>query len=735
MTPRLLPRLFCVCALLAPLARAQSPAPSPAKADAEVAVLPVFVVNTSGDRGYYSTNSISGTKVNTPLMDLPVSMQVFTEEFLNDINAGDISDIFIYSSNVSTGNAPATLDGETNQPFMRGLQGGLVQRNGNRRLRVAAAANMERVEVLKGPSSLLYGQIEPGGIVNYITKRPTPRAHTSIRQNFGSFNSYRTVFDANLPLVEKKLGFRMVGMMSEAGNSIDFMETNSYQFNPVMTWWIRPKTQLTVEYDITSREVRGQRIGLPQDPTALTNYTAYPWAKNITPSFNMANPDGIFDEAIELYAADFQSELSRNFTVRANYSHSVREGSKSRVGATSITGTNKDRLNRSATRQDVRQPEEWLQLNLYNTFEVAGITVKNLFGYEDKYDEFQNNLTASVAASFQPQWDLNDPSTWLHKTPNFPSDWVIGATTGRRVRTESTSYFFSNQLSFFKGKVHTLAGVRRDDVKATLTDVGKTPVVSQYPISNTPQAGIVIKPWESVAFYASYSESFIPQFAGQKQRPDASYFTPDPFTGEGIDVGVKFEFLESRVAGTVAFFQLENTNQLQQLPNQIDPATGAQFTPWLQDGAVDRSEGFEVDLRLMPFKGTQVVAAYGHMNAYHKKDVNTPSKVGLALADAPANTFSLFVKQNLGKFAAFENIWLTGGARFVDDRAAALVVGSWTMESYWTTTLGINAQIKREKVSYSVGVSVQNLFDELYRADVHSFGAPRTYNLTLGVSF
>ena len=93
------------------------------------------------------------------------------------------------------------------------------------------------------------------------------------------------------------------------------------------------------------------------------------------------------------------------------------------------------------------------------------------------------------------------------------------------------------------------------------------------------------------------------------------------------------------------------------------------------------------------------------------------------------------MKQNLGKFSGFENISLTGGARFVDDSAAALVVGSWTLESYWVATLGLNAQIKRKKVNYNVGLSVQNLFDKLYRADVHSFGAPRTINLSLGVAF
>ncbi len=700
--------------------------------------LPIFTINTEADRGYYATNSISGTMVNTPLMDLPLSMQVFTEEFILDINAFDISDVFVYSSNVNHGNAPATFEGETNQPFMRGLQGGLVQRNGLRRLRVAAAANIERVEVLKGPSSLLYGQIEPGGVVNYITKRPTPNQRFSLRQQFGSFETYRTVFDANVPLFDKRLGFRLVGMMSDAGNYIDRMHTNAYQFNPVLTWWIRPKTQLTIEYDYTSRKVRGQRIGLPQDGTALRNYTTYPWASNITRGFNLADPNGYYNQAIELFGADFQTELFSGLTLRTNYTYSVRDGAHNRVGATGITGANANLLGRPGNRQTVRQPESWFQANLHHSTRVMGIGVKTLIGYENKWDEFQNLLTATSPAGLLPQWDLNNPATWTFTMPTFPTNYAISVNTGRRVRAESKAFFVTNQLSFFNDRVLTLAGVRRDDVLVSAWNVNTPNVpaaVDDYPVANTPQAGIVFKPHPGVAIYAAYSESFIPQFAGQKQRPDGSWFTPQPFTGEGLDVGVKFELFNSKVAGTITRFRVENTNQMQQLPNQIDPATGDVFTPWVQDGAVDHSSGWEVDLRLMPLENTQVVFAYGHMNAYKKKDVVTPIREGLRLGNAPENTYSVFVKQNLGKMGVFENISLTGGVRYVDEIVAGVVPGAWRMDDYTIVTLGANARFKMGKASYNIGINVQNAFDKLYRQDVHSFGPPRSINLNLGVAF
>jgi iron complex outermembrane receptor protein len=383
----------------------------------------------------------------------------------------------------------------------------------------------------------------------------------------------------------------------------------------------------------------------------------------------------------------------------------------------------------------VRQPESWLQLNALNTFKLGPIRVKNLIGYEDKWDEFQNNLTASAPGSNQPQWNLDDPSTWNQIMPVFPTQWTIAATTGRRVRSETSAYFFTSQISAFEERVVVLGGVRRDDVRATTTDVGKTPVVSQYPLSSTPQAGIVLKPLPGISFYASYAESFVPQFAGQKQRPDTSYFTPDPFTGEGLDIGVKFELLDSRIAGSVTWFELENTNQLQQLPNQIDPATGEQFTPWLQNGATDRSTGIETDLRLMPFKGTQVVLGYGHMRAYHKLDATRPTLVGLPLPDAPRDTFSLWVKQNLGKVGRIDNLALTGGVRYVGERPAGLVVGAWRMDSYMVATLGINGRMRIGKIDYNASLSCRNLFDELYRENVHMFGEPRTVTLTVGVSF
>jgi len=137
----------------------------------------------------------------------------------------------------------------------------------------------------------------------------------------------------------------------------------------------------------------------------------------------------------------------------------------------------------------------------------------------------------------------------------------------------------------------------------------------------------------------------------------------------------------------------------------------------------------------MPLENTQVVFAYGHMNAYKKKDVVTPIREGLRLGNAPENTYSVFVKQNLGKMGVFENISLTGGVRYVDEIVAGVVPGAWRMDDYTIVSLGANARFKMGKASYNIGINVQNAFDKLYRQDVHSFGPPRSINLNLGVAF
>jgi iron complex outermembrane receptor protein len=195
-------------ALLALRAAAQTPATPPAVA--ETITLPTFTVSTNLDKGYLAGNSVSATRIDTPIKDLPFSISAFTEQFIDDIGALELLDVVSYAPGVTSGAKEFTQG--NNRFSIRGFDGDVTpQRNGFVGNRYVDAGNVQRVEVVKGPASLLYGQITPGGSVNYITKRATNKNFVKIKAQAGTDNFWRTDLDVNRTMAEGKFNVRLIG--------------------------------------------------------------------------------------------------------------------------------------------------------------------------------------------------------------------------------------------------------------------------------------------------------------------------------------------------------------------------------------------------------------------------------------------------------------------------------------------------------------------------------------------
>src|SRR3954468_16252915 len=189
--PTVLRRTACaVFALATFAARAQTNNPSAAAtASDDVVKLSEFQVTTSADKGYRAGNSVSATRIDTPIKDLPFAISAFTQQFITDIGARDLFDVVQYAPGVTSagrefnaGNAVYTIRGFDQAPQHNGFVGEAY----------VDTATVERVEVVKGPSSVLYGQVAPGGTVNYITKRAGPKAATTVSVEGGSYDFWRS---------------------------------------------------------------------------------------------------------------------------------------------------------------------------------------------------------------------------------------------------------------------------------------------------------------------------------------------------------------------------------------------------------------------------------------------------------------------------------------------------------------------------------------------------------------
>jgi iron complex outermembrane receptor protein len=228
-----------------------TPATNDKSSTEDVVIMNPFQVSSAGDVGYVAGNAISATRINTPLNDLPFSITAFTPQFIADTGAESLLDVVSQSagvksgiSNNTQGNAAFSVRGFVQSPQRDGFSSNALTSN------YVAAPVIERVEVVKGPASLLYGAIAPGGTVNYITKSALERPSAESHVMLGSYNYYGAVFDENQPLIPGSLLFRIVASYENNEQYYQNVQGHTEVVFPVFKWIISPKATLSLSYQV-----------------------------------------------------------------------------------------------------------------------------------------------------------------------------------------------------------------------------------------------------------------------------------------------------------------------------------------------------------------------------------------------------------------------------------------------------------------------------------------------------
>jgi iron complex outermembrane receptor protein len=248
-----------------------------AKAADETVVLSPFKVTTNKDKGYRATNSISGSRVDTPIKDLPVPMQVITSDFIRDVGAtnlrgslGYVSGIELQSQNDLENNGGiggiqrgAYGPGGVNNPEgvtsnisgtqlkLRGFITNNVLRDGFLRGSPSDSINIERIEVVQGPNALLYGTGNFGGVVNYLTKRPQDRQQGHATFGVGAYDYFRTTLDTTGPIdASNHLDYGLAGSWESSKTNVDYQKNSHYFVAPVLLWKPTDTTEILVSTEI-----------------------------------------------------------------------------------------------------------------------------------------------------------------------------------------------------------------------------------------------------------------------------------------------------------------------------------------------------------------------------------------------------------------------------------------------------------------------------------------------------
>ena len=727
---KFLPLAFAATLLASAQAQTTPPAAggsAPAGRPEDEVLLPAFTVEADAESGYIATNSVSATKIATELKNLPVSIDVVTEQFLKDYGLVELPDILGATAGVTSSQRQSgTLDSYTVRGFITYFSG----RNGNTNFRSYDSANVARVEVVSGPMSVLYGQVDPGGVANTVTKQPSPRAQTNVRIEAGSWDYFRTELGTTGPLnAAKTLTYRLDCSFLDRDGFRDFDTARKTFYAPTLKWTPRKGTSLTLDGEYN----RYRQTGLGNWPRYFNRpANEIRFADMIPRTFNAEGPGLGLDLTGKVYTATLEHALNDRIVIRNQAGVSSRASSISEANATAINTTSAAVLPFARTMSLTEQPSRVFsnQLNLAARFDfgkrhytrvVAGWEYN-----ESKGDNRNWNSGAGTGAPTPANWDLAKPATWDRTVP----DLRLG-----RLASDSRSefwedkYYLVDALALFNERIMTLAGVNYSNVENLSKNRLNQTALRIERDRWTPQAGLVVRVLPAVGLYANYAESFR-QITTLRINQDRSLTPFDPLIAKGLDYGLKFDFGGGRYSGQVTGFRILYLNARQSFT--ATDAIGT-YTYELQNGETT-SEGAEVRLAANVTKNFQLMGGYTYTDARVTQNPANRTIEGRWLPRAPKHRATLTASYRFSQ-ARLKGVSVGASANYNSIAKAFETTDPFLINdrTVISARAGYTGRLFGREVVYNV--LVNNLTNKFYYPSSIGPGDPRSYRFSAEYKF
>ncbi|MBS0633548.1 MAG: TonB-dependent siderophore receptor [Verrucomicrobia bacterium] len=698
-----------------------------APAKEEPVSLTPFEVNANADHGYRPSNSVSATRIDVPLNELPITINAFTQDFINDQKARSLWEVVRFAPGVA--NANPEFNGGSAVYNIRGFTTATTLRNGFAGPTVLETANIARVEVVKGPSSLLYGNIQPGGVVNYITKRPEEKVGVRLEETAGTDSYFRSTADITGPVGGEgsPVLFRLIGAYDSAPKFYTPYKGETTLINPSLTWKIGSKTKVNFDYEKYRFKESPPLMG-PQPYYDTAGIYAgplpgVPWDFNAASFVDYRTSDSTF------YSVDVTTEIA-SWTLRAAYSRD--EQQIDQLNTAGLYGT--DLATHGVNRRGRFQRNAWIdntyQLELTRKFDFGDTgDLSVLFGYQRGDREDSGRQDALPGSKAPAPWDLYNPATWI-RTVNWTMADLTVHNSNYRINADRDGYYTVLDFNTLNKKLHLLGGVRRSWSDSITTDV-PTGTTSGYFSQNktTPQFGVLYSATQEIGLYASYSESYQPQ-GGSLITKGVPGKSKVPLTGKGYDAGIKYAFLGGRLSGTVSLFKVEYDNLVREFVDGVD-ANNNVLISQEQSGA-DQSKGVEADMLWAPDDRWQVLATYAHVDPTHKVNSDV-TLIDKQLADTVKDTANLWIKY-VFPAGSLHGLSLAGGVSYTGARYA--MDGSpFEFKSYYLADFLASYEWGADRLKYSLDLSVKNAFDEKYFLSTASRGDPARASISFALKY
>jgi iron complex outermembrane receptor protein len=717
------------------------------------------------DRDYNSEYSFSATKMAIKNKDLPQSLSTVTKELIADRQAFQLAD----AVKIVSGVAPSSF---YNQYNIRGIsqneEGQIV--NGMRTRQYyflqPITSNIERVEVLKGPASVTFSSVDPGGSINMVTKKPLATERREVSMSVGSFSTMRATLDFTGPLNESKtLLYRVNGGIQEGKSYRDLVKNNAVLVSPSISYIPNNRTAINAEMiysNSTGNLDRGQPIfGAVAGVTNL---------KSTPISLNLGAANDFFKSKQMIITTSLAHKFTDNIGINVAYmkqtwTEDLQEHRTTNAFAVDI---NNQPVTNLAAMQFVQRQQYWNvdNLNAYLNFDfktgdaehkllvgydlsrwnkAKGGGQNSARGYLLKDGTVANSFVLANADSYQTivvdgktlpkpnvnHFDLNNPSYTIRNV----EDYILNARVAiPSALTTTNAIYIQEQVKL--GKLSALLSLRNE----WFEDITNYKAPGEASFDNTaliPRVGLTYEVTKQINVYTTYLKGYQPQSNTVSLMPSTGAFFWSansaarfkPLTSDLKEVGAKGQFFENRINITVALYEI---NQKNILMNANVPA----YPDSLVQRGADRSRGVEWELAGYILPNWQVNASYSYIDARIVEDSDA-SLNGKRKENTPVNSANLWTRYNFSDETFLQDIGIGLGVQYSGSKVPwftrAFEVPGYAlvdMALYYTPS----------KANMQLALNVNNVFDTTYWIGAQNYlrlfpGAPRNFMLTATYKF
>jgi len=707
-----------------------------AQVDTTAIALEEVLITGRRNNSYLINKTELGGKFSGILKDLPQSVSVVSREFMEDRQAFQITDMVQDLAGVSQA---SVYDDLTIRGFNSGYASGLRLVNGMRSAygygtsfwRAPLTANLESIEVLKGPGASLFGDIVPGGTINLVTKKPLEEQKTSINFSVGSFQTLRSTLDMGGPLDKDKRFLYRINVAYETSRTFrDNNQRRNILVAPSFTF--RPTEGTQIDVDLTYDDFDGaldRGIG-------IRNKDFY----GLDRAFNVNQPTDFYRSKFLTFATRFSQDITQNLSFHMNYMKSIygEDLNEFRTLNTFADPPANTIMNMRFLSKNVKDYTDNLVSYLSYNLNRPGHTHRLVLGVDyAQYGGDKNNVQREARRRMldgeevpltinleNPVRDVIDVGSYI---------WLAQAEFPFLNPYRSMGFYIQDQITIGQ-RLNVVMGLRHEYYRSSSADLAESYKTSQH--AWLPRFGLTYHINDQMNYFASYSQGYVPVGADFMHNHE-QYGSDSPFRPERsfqVETGLKTGFFNNQLQTELSLFHIGRENMMIATGEMGDSG----FPVYRQSGEVI-SQGVELDFRGQVTKEFQVMANYS-FNHTEVKRSSMEIEVGMPLANAPKHMGSVWMKYVIPD-ATFKGLGFGAGMNFMNsrrmenpmaiDEEGTMAWDRWPGYEVWNAALYYHLKGAR------LSLNVNNILDRYYYLGGFDYtrgfvGMPRSVMLSLG---